>query len=59
VCSGVESRLREVEDTGEADDEAINFSESGETEDFGGVVAVGDVSKRFESNEWTTYETAV
>ena len=51
--------MREVEDTGEADDEAINFSESGETEDFGGVVAVGDVSKRFESNEWTTYETAV
>ena len=35
----VERRLREVEDAGEADDEAVDFAEGGEAEDFGGVVA--------------------
>jgi hypothetical protein len=45
VRSGVEGRLREVEDTGETDDEAVDFAEGGEAEDFGGVVADSDVSK--------------
>jgi hypothetical protein len=35
----VEGRLREVEEAGEADDEAVDFAEGGEAEDFGGVVA--------------------
>jgi hypothetical protein len=45
VRSGVEGRLREVEDTGETDDKAVDFAEGGEAEDFGGVVADSDVSK--------------
>ena len=39
VRSSVKGRLREVEDTGKADDEAVDFAEGGEAEDFGGVVA--------------------
>ena len=46
---GIKSRLREVEDTSKADDEAVDFSESGKTEDFGGVVAGSSVSKELES----------
>jgi len=41
--------LREVENTGETDDEAVDFSESGKTEDFGGVVADRSVSNELES----------
>ena len=37
---GVEAGLRKVEDSSEADDEAVDFAEGGEAEDFGGVVAV-------------------
>jgi len=39
VGSGVEGGLREVEEASEADDEAVDFAECGEAEDFGGVVA--------------------
>lgn len=39
VGCGVEGGLREVEEAGEADDEAVDFAEGGEAEDFGGVVA--------------------
>ena len=46
MCSCVEGRLREVEDTGEADDEAVDFAEGGEAEDFGRVVARWGVSNR-------------
>jgi len=45
VCRGIESGLREVENTGEADDETVDFSEGGEAEDFGRVVAGRDISK--------------
>ena len=44
VGQRVEAGLAEVEDAGEADDEAVDFAEGGEAEDFGGVVAV-DVSQ--------------
>ena len=40
VGCGVEGRLGEVEEAGETDDEAVDFAEGGEAEDFGGVVAV-------------------
>lgn len=40
VGRGVEGCLREVEESGETDDEAIDFAEGSEAEDFGGVVAV-------------------
>ena len=49
MCGGIESGLREVEDTGEADDETVDLSEGGETEDFGGVVADRSVSNELES----------
>ena len=39
-CS-VEAGLGEIEDTREADDEAVDFAEGGEAEDLGGVVAGG------------------
>tara|TARA_R110002003_G_scaffold1868_11_gene23661 strand:- start:2564 stop:2704 length:141 start_codon:yes stop_codon:yes gene_type:complete len=39
VGRGVECGLREVEEPGETDDEAIDLAEGGEAEDFGGVVA--------------------
>jgi hypothetical protein len=39
VCCGVEGGLGEVEQAGETDDEAVDFAEGGEAEDFGGVVA--------------------
>jgi hypothetical protein len=48
VCSGVESRLREVENTGETNDKAVDFPEGSEAEDFGGIVAGSDVNKRYE-----------
>jgi hypothetical protein len=35
VCSGVESRLRKIEDTGETDNEAVDLAKGGEAEDFG------------------------
>jgi hypothetical protein len=38
VGQGVEGGLREVEQAREADDEAVYFAESGEAEDFGGIV---------------------
>ena len=37
--SGVESGLDKVEEACETDDEAVDFAEGGEAEDFGGVVA--------------------
>lgn len=40
VGEGVEGGLSEVEEASEADDEAVNFTEVFEAEDFGGVVAV-------------------
>lgn len=40
VGEGVEAGLREVEEAGEADYEAVDFAEGGEAEDAGGVVAV-------------------
>lgn len=40
MCRSVEAGLRKVEDAGKADDEAIDFAEGGEAENFGGVVAV-------------------
>jgi hypothetical protein len=39
VCSGVEGGLGEVEKSGETYDEAIDFAEGSEAEDFCGVVA--------------------
>lgn len=36
---GIEAGLSEVEDAGETDDEAVDFAEGGEAEDFGRVVA--------------------
>jgi hypothetical protein len=39
MCRSVERGLREVEQTRETDDEAVNFAEGGEAENFGGVVA--------------------
>ena len=39
VCEGVEAGLREVEEACEADDQAVDFAEGCEAEDFGGVVA--------------------
>jgi hypothetical protein len=44
VRCGVECGLDEVEQSSETDDEAVDFAESGEAEDFGGVVAREDVS---------------
>ena len=38
VRCGVECGLAEVEQAGETDDEAVDFSEGGEAEDFGGEV---------------------
>jgi hypothetical protein len=35
VGCGVESCLREVEQTGETDDEAVDFAKGREAEDFG------------------------
>lgn len=40
VRQGVEAGLREVEEARQADDQAVDFAEGGEAEDFGGVVAV-------------------
>lgn len=40
VRGSVESCLCEVEKTGETDDEAVDFTEGREAEDFGGVVAI-------------------
>jgi hypothetical protein len=40
MCRGIECGLREVKETGETDDQAIDFAKGGETKDFGGVVAV-------------------
>jgi hypothetical protein len=39
VSCGVECGLREVEEPGQTDDEAVNLAKGGEAEDFGGVVA--------------------
>jgi hypothetical protein len=39
VGRSVKSGLGEVEEAGETDDEAVDFAESGEAEDFGRVVA--------------------
>ncbi len=44
MCHGVEGGLGEVEEAGQADDEAVHFAEGLEAEDFGGVVAVWGVS---------------
>lgn len=40
VRCGIECGLGEVQQAGEADDEAVDFAEGGETEDFCGIVAV-------------------
>jgi hypothetical protein len=40
VCCSVEGGLGKVEQAGETDDQAVDFAEGGEAEDFGGVVAV-------------------
>jgi hypothetical protein len=39
VGRGIERGLGEVEESGEADDQSVNFTEGGEAKDFGGVVA--------------------
>lgn len=39
VRHGVEGGLREVEQARQADDQAVDFAEGGEAENFGGVVA--------------------
>ena len=37
---GIEGGLGEIEEAGQTDDEAVDFTEGLKTEDFGGVVAV-------------------
>ena len=59
VRSSVEGRLREVEDTGKADDEAVDFAKGGEAEDLGGIIAGIGVSRRLKCGGGMTYETAV
>jgi hypothetical protein len=39
VSGGVEGGLSEVEESGEADDEAVDFAECGKAENLGGVIA--------------------
>jgi hypothetical protein len=51
--------LREVKDTGKADDEAVDFAEGGEAEDLGGIIAGIGVSRRLKCGGGMTYETAV
>jgi hypothetical protein len=50
VGQGVEGRLQEVEETSQADDEAIDFAKSLKTKDFCGVVRYGRVV------EWAIYD---
>jgi hypothetical protein len=38
VREGIQSRLREVEETSQADDESIDLAKGREAEDFGGVI---------------------
>jgi hypothetical protein len=51
--------LREVKDTGKADDEAVDFAEGGEAEDLGGIIAGIGVSRKLKCGGGKTYETAV
>ena len=44
MSEGIQSRLSEVEDASEADDEAVDLAEGGEAEDFGCIVP----------NSWST-----
>jgi hypothetical protein len=47
--------LREIEESGETDDEAVYFAEGGEAEDFGGVVAEMALALIFSSpHKWET-----
>ena len=57
--SSVEGRLREVEDTSKADNEAVNLAESGKAENLGGIIAGEGVSRRLKCGGKMTYETAV
>jgi hypothetical protein len=50
VGQGVERRLQEVEETSQADDEAIDFAKSLKPKDFCGVVRYGRVV------EWAVYD---
>lgn len=45
VRRGVKSGLREIEDTGQADDKTVDFAEGGKPKDFGGVIAVISLAK--------------
>lgn len=46
MSQSIEGRLGEVEKTSQTDDQTIDFSEGGEAEDFGCVVAVLFVSQK-------------
>jgi hypothetical protein len=59
VRSSIKGRLREVKDTGKADDEAVDFAEGGEAEDLGGIIAGIGVSRKLKCGGGKTYETAV
>lgn len=49
VCGSIKRGLREVQQTCEANDEAVDFAKGGEAKDFGGVVAGRKVSHASES----------
>lgn len=40
VREGIKAGLEKVKEAGQANDQAIHFSESGETKDFGGIISV-------------------
>jgi hypothetical protein len=59
VRSSIKGRLRKIEYTGKADDEAIDLTEGGESEDLGGIIAGRGISRRLICGGEVTYETAV
>jgi hypothetical protein len=52
VCCGIKCGLREVKEAGETNDQAIDFAKGGETEDFGGVVAVRKLAMDLGERDW-------
>jgi hypothetical protein len=40
VVGGIDQRLKQIHDAGEADDHAVDLAEGGEAENLGGIVTV-------------------